>query len=215
MATPLQHTPPNWQALTKNPGSVTATADLSHVTYETTEPVLRADRSTGSSVYEYAGPASAPLLVNLSGGFGSTSQLSSCSEIGGGSNNIAKVNGALSADGRIVYFTADQAEASCPVGPVAQQLYARVDGELPDARTALISAPTPGVCTDAACEENASKANEATRQRGAYFESAATDGSRVFFTDTQQLTNAASESEGNAAGGTVRTTLCSRRLQPV
>ncbi len=200
-AAPIEKTPPNWRALSVGVIPVTATADLSHVVYETTEPMFSGDKSSRSPVYEYVGPSSAPLLVNLSGGFASTGQVSSCSEIGGGSSALARINGSLSADGRVVYFTATKASSACPVGPAAQQLYARVDGELPNARTSLISAPTPGVCTTTVCQESTSAANEATLQRAAYFESASTDGSDVFFTDTQQLTNAASESEGSAASG--------------
>ena len=62
-----------------------------------------------------------------------------------------------------------------------------------------ISANPPAVsCTSTECVENTTVTGDF---RDAYFEGASTDGSSVFFTDTQQLTNGASESGGSAIGG--------------
>jgi len=86
-----------------------------------------------------------------------------------------------------VFFTADQcalggsgANAGVPVP--ADTLYARID----EARTVLISGRSPLDCTNATgCLTSPAG--------GAWFEGASADGSRVFFTSTQQLTDSASE----------------------
>jgi hypothetical protein len=186
-------------------GTLLSTADLSHVVYQTNSPAWGFD-ATGqsSSVYEYVGTGNAaPLLVGVSGPKGSEAVISTCgAETGGHLVN----HEALSADGRTVYFTAlghDRGGEACPVTATAapvSELYARIDGERADARSALISAPTPGVCISKECEENTGKAKEAERFRDASYEGASTDGSRVFFTSTQQLTDGASQSSGGVPG---------------
>jgi hypothetical protein len=185
-------------------GALLSTADLSHVVYQTNFPAWF---GASAGVYEYVGAGNAaPLLVGVSGPKESHAVISTCGAKLGGSTGTQRLYGTLSADGRTVYFTAtghDSGKFSCPANataPPVSELYARIDGERADARSALISAPTPGVCTSKECEEDTGKAKEAERFRDASYEGASTDGSRVFFTDTQQLTDGASESSGGVVG---------------
>jgi hypothetical protein len=200
-------TPPSGGARAHVFGSsaTAATADLSHLLYQLDctggdcWPFDATTRQGGSSsLYEYVGAGNTqPLLVGVSGGPGSTDLISVCGDLLGGGDG-ATYN-ALSGDGATVFFTARQcasgsgANAATPVP--ADALYARIDGERADARTVAISQPSPADCTIPACTGSAAAA--------AGFQGASHDGSRVFFTSTQQLTNAASEdtTPGDAAGG--------------
>jgi DNA-binding beta-propeller fold protein YncE len=159
-----------------------ATSVLSHLVYTASGPV-----------YEYAGFGNkAPVLVGVSGGPGSTSQISACNTYLGDANKaVANQYNSLSEDGRTVYFTA----GSCPSGTganegkavPADELYARID----QSHTVLISAPAP---QGEPCGEECRKQPPGD----ASFQGASSDGSRVFFTSTQQLTDRASE---DAHGG--------------
>jgi hypothetical protein len=165
-------------------------ADLSHVLY-TMEPTrwpFDATNHFAVTVYEYAGPSSEPLLPGVSGGPGSTDLISVCGTNVGGFRFGGTANGALSADGSTVYFTA----AACAHGSganahtkvLADTLYARIDGESPEARTVLISGRSPTGCSGACATSPPS---------GASFWGASADGSRAFFASTQQLTDEASQ----------------------
>lgn len=195
----------NWAVL-KQEGML-STADLSHFVYETKDgPAWSFDEGEGNGVYEYAGVGrAAPLMVGVTGPMGSDALVSSCRTSRGGSSFTQKLYGPLSADGRTVFFTAAAclsgtgSNASIPVP--ADTLYARIDGEEESrARSVRISAPTPGTCETKECEENTGAEKQAERARQAGFEGASTDGSRVFFTSTQQLTDAASESSKTVGG---------------
>ncbi|MFI4972885.1 MAG: hypothetical protein ACHP7H_09415, partial [Hyphomicrobiales bacterium] len=188
--------------------SLLSTADLSHVVYGTHHPAWSFDHGKQNGLYEYA-PAvhAAPLMVGVSGPIGSHELISTCATYFGGPLGVY---GRLSEDGRTVYFTAEgrkdstQCETvSSSEAPEASQLWARIDGERgppQEARSVLISAPTLETCETKECQENTGKAKETERARDANFEGASSDGSHVFFTDTQQLTDGASESSGSAAG---------------
>jgi hypothetical protein len=187
-------------------GGIISTADLSHVVYQREKsgaepPAWSFDHSEKGALYEYVGTGNAaPLMVGVTGGFESHALVSTCrTELGG---ELTRRNGSLSGDGRTVYFTAvGHRSASCPSNvpaPAAGELWARIDGELPDARSVLISGPTSEACSSTACEKNATEVVDA---RNANFEFASADGSRVLFTDTQQLTDGASELSGNAQFG--------------
>ncbi len=188
--------------------NIDATSDFTHVLYSGSNLW-----SIEAGVYEYAGFANtAPRPVGVTGGPESTSLVSSCRTIlasGALSGPFTQSYGPLSADGRTAYFTAEK----CPGGtgenaskPVpAKELYARVDGEQEvsgesGAHSVLISAPTVGVCESVKCEENNSSEPEKQKERArdSIFEGGATDGSRVFFTSTQQFTDHADEGEGGA-----------------
>jgi hypothetical protein len=179
-----------------------STADLSHVVYSTTVPVwpYEPEKRENETAYEYVGTENPrPLLVGVSGGPGSTALLSDCGtpspSIAGGSPHTAYNR--ISADGRTVFFTARHSTTCTDNQPPVNELFARVDGELPDAHTVAISepnalspAPPDDACTSAECE--ADTTTEANFRDGE-FEGASADGSRVFFTSTQQLTDEGSE----------------------
>ncbi len=187
---------------------IVATSDFTHVLYEGNKlwPIE-------AGAYEYSGAGNtAPRPVGITGGPESTSLISSCRTslgAGGLGGPGTQGYGALSADGRTAYFTAEKcgggtgANASKPV--LARELYARVDGEKEvvgetGAHTVLVSGPASTGCGSVECEENNSsepvKASE--RARDSIFAGASNDGSRVFFTSTQQFTDNASEGEGEA-----------------
>jgi NHL repeat len=164
----------------------TATADLSHVVYDALAPYLWPfDTSYTGSLYEYVGTGNTePLLVGVKGGRGSTDLISQCETLLGASAN-GETYGALSTDGRTVFFTArSEGSEGCPsgkTGPAVNELYARID----ESRTVPISESPSADCTTTACVNAPHRAGE--------FEGASTDGSKVFFTSTQQLTDTASE----------------------
>jgi hypothetical protein len=182
-----------------------ATADFSHMLFAThashgSVPLwaLNGLPEEESSVYEYAGQDTGlPLSVGVAGGFESTSLVSGCgTALGDQLYNPSVEYGSLSADGRVVYFSAlGHNHAACGAGvlaPLTNQLFARVDGESPGlAHTVSISTPTPSSCHS---ECQAVQGNP----QDADFEGASQDGSRAFFTSTQQLTDTASQGQGEA-----------------
>jgi DNA-binding beta-propeller fold protein YncE len=164
----------------ENLGEIGMTADLSHTVYELDAGI------TGDSVYEYVGQGNArPVVVGVSGGVGSTDLISVCATKVGGLSS----SGYLSADGRTVFFIAracasgSGANAGVPVP--ADTLYARID----QARTVAISARSPLDCTSQGCLGSSPSA--------AKFQGASADGSKVFFTSEQRLTDSASEGSEN------------------
>jgi DNA-binding beta-propeller fold protein YncE len=179
-------TPPADGALGAGPfSSSAATADFSHVVYQLQDGIRWPfdAGSNGASLYEYVGDGNAqPVLVGVSGGPGSTDLISTCgTELGsGGGVDLDR----LSADGGTVFFTAQAcasgsgANAGVPVP--ADALYARIEGS----RTVLVSGRSPAGCTGVCLS---------SPPAGAEFAGASADGSKVFFTDTQQLTDDASE----------------------
>jgi hypothetical protein len=188
-----------------------STGDYSHLVYGTTRPIWAFDEGSQNpfapSAYEYARPyAATPFLVGVSGGQGSRDLISRCgTSIGGPILASANQYGSLSADGQTVYFTAaacqsgSGANAGNPV--VTEELFARIDGEGPAAHTVSISQPNallPGPPNDSCTSEECSSNTAATpvgkaSWRDGNFEGASTDGSRAFFTSTQQLTDEASQ----------------------
>jgi hypothetical protein len=181
-----------------------ATADLSHLVWENKGPYWPFDETKGGySAYEYAGAGNRePLLVGVAGKTDRQEQISTCgTSLGGGKGDNWND---LSADGRIVYFTAEGI-ASCPAGaevspqaPPVNELYARVDGELLDAHTVAVSQPdapqaaaenSPDEsCTSQECKEDITKEEN---WREAQFVGASADGTIVFFLDAQKLTDGA------------------------
>jgi hypothetical protein len=201
---PYHELAPNYRALASEP--VIATEDLSHVVFETSVPTWSFDNSDAQEevgdLYEYVGPARAPLLVGVSGGFESHDLISRCGTGYGtppGEDQLRRRFNALSEDGRVVVFapTPEHFAGTACTGPPADELYARIDGEDPRpgfARSVPISVDPPvAACSKEPCQNNAVHEFE-----DAAFEGASQDGSRVFFTDTQQLTDNASQSAGSA-----------------
>ncbi len=90
-------------------GEHVQTADLSHIVYETSDgSYWPFDATTqGSGLYEYVGSGNtAPVLVGVSGGPGSTDLISKCGTTFLGGPGIAGFDHSLSSDGRTVFFTA-------------------------------------------------------------------------------------------------------------
>lgn len=134
------------------------------------------------SLYEYAGTGNtAPTLVGVSGGLGSTSLISECgTEVGPPRENNGlpsrdRWRNSISTTAAIVFFTA----LECGSSPAVNELYARIDGGEVTAHTVAISEPSPADC--AACDI------EAGVLAGATFQGASADGSKVFFTTRQPL----------------------------
>jgi hypothetical protein len=180
------------------------TADFSHFVWPTHAQWPFDERKAGSvTTYEYVGTGnSQPLLVGVSGGEGSTDLISRCGTELGGLNNVS-APGSLSADGQTVFFTArtEGPGVPCPSGSganagtevPANAVYARIDGELPDAHTVAISNPSPSECGGGEAASEKACREAATKPAGARFIGASSDGSKALFASTQQLTDGASE----------------------
>jgi hypothetical protein len=91
---------------------------------------------------------------------------------------------AVSADGSTIYFTAT------PSGGVVT-VYARIDGR----ETVAVSDPSPSECTRCTKEAEEGKP-ENSEPKHAVYQGASADGSKVFFTSSQQLVNSATGGEG-------------------
>jgi sugar lactone lactonase YvrE len=168
---------------------VESSPDFSQVVFRSDHALWPFDTGTGSSLYQYSGTGnSQPSLVGVAGGQGATDLISAC-----GTKYPSAAPGAVSADGGTVYFLAlgqDDGDCKGPSALTTDRLYARIDGTGPGAHTVAISQHSPADCTTPACTGSAPS--------GANFEGVSADGSRAFFTSTQQLTDAASED--NAPG---------------
>ncbi|MGA9286252.1 MAG: hypothetical protein WBV85_12510 [Solirubrobacteraceae bacterium] len=174
--------------------SRSGTADFSHVVWASTPPVWPSlDETKGlMSLYEYVGVDSqAPILVGVGGGAGSTDLISECGTQLGGDASSVNTPGSMSRDGSVVFFTAraclnSGSGANKGVPVPANELYARIDQAL----TVPISQRSSTECTSTECENSPPS--------GAQFQGASTDGSTVFFTSTQQLTDSASQDTNEA-----------------
>jgi Tol biopolymer transport system component len=180
-----------------------ATADLSHVLFlslvNRAENILAPFPPTSlhNNLYEYVGAGStAPLPVGVRGGPESTELINGCSTQLGGEPGPLKT--ALSADGRIAYFTTGYGCA----GEKAV-LYARIENGEAGAHTVAVSEPQalePGPhaeCAEAECIKNTAPPATNPNWRDSDYQGASSDGSRVFFTSAQQLTDQASEGSEN------------------
>jgi hypothetical protein len=160
-------------------------ADSSRVFYSLNSAFWPSDGTQArfDSLYEYVGSGdTAPVLVGLNE---SGEQISQCGVVLGSGdpsrleNGVEAVHNAVSLDGRTVFFTAYPAEHGCTgSAPPVAELFARVESEPGVFETVPISEPSAEDC--AACQTG-------TGLRGATFEGASADGSRVFFTTEQEL----------------------------
>jgi hypothetical protein len=158
--------------------------------FDATEPA-------GHSLYEYSGTGNThPLLVDVSGGYESTTLISSC-----GAQLPEAAQGRISSDASTVFFFAlGETNQNCHGGSAlaSDQLYARVAGDGPGAHSVQLSQRSPSDCTTPSC--SGSPAGDSV------FQGASADGSKAFFTSTQKLTDAASEDakhgDGASANGT-------------
>jgi hypothetical protein len=160
---------------------------------ETVVSSSEAVNSTFGSLYEYAGGGnSAPTLVGVQNGAGNTKLISQCGTTLGtlkeGEPNI--VRNEVSESGERVFFSpiaADVFRGNCGgVQPAVQELYARIAR----AETVDISEPDP---VDSRCESDAECLINAGKPADASLEAVSTNGSKVFFTSTQQLLPGATE----------------------
>ncbi len=130
----------------------------------------------GLPLYEYTGTGnSAPSLVGVSGGAGSTALIGQCGTELGGSDHEEGLRNAVSEGGGTVFFTVTGADrfACGGVQPSVSELFARIDGS----RTVAVSEPSAADCP--LCDTSAPE--------DGVFQGASADGSRVFFTTTQPL----------------------------
>jgi hypothetical protein len=205
--------------------SLVATADLSHVAFPASQPLWSFDKGGTNSLYEYPGPegsTSEPQLVAVSGGPGSHELIGRCSSSIAGVETRAQSFGTLSSDGSTTYFQV--AKCAAGVGPINEhlevpvfELYARVDGDGPEARTVAISEPrAPQVppqdnpaCTSADCLTNTDP-TKSQNFRDAEFTGASENGRLAYFLSPQQLTDGATQDPNSAdtafAGGCTHTT---------
>ena len=181
------------------------TADLSHIVWtpfikhSAAEPQAwpEIDKTSGEeTAYEYVGVGSSrPLLVGVDD---SGNLISTCeTRVGGDSGEQGAA--ALSADGHTVYFTAVGIHdcGGSTTSPPVDEVFARINNGEAGAHTVAISepssfataAPYPG-CEAEPCIEDV---NVAANFRDGWFVDASADGSKAFFTSTQQLTDGASE----------------------
>ncbi len=171
-----------------------ASADLSHVVFTDRAPITPGsetrlwpgDTTEGElepSLYEYVGTGNdEPHLVGVSNEgsvarVGDSHLISRCGTVLG--NPEGDAYNAISQTGSTVFFTAlglngrrACREISPQFAPAVSELYARID----DAHTVAISEPELGACS---CNLLA--------PADAQFRGASSDGSKVFFTTTQQL----------------------------
>ncbi len=174
-----------------------ASEDLSAVLFAMREKHWPGDETEpgAESLYEYAGTGnSAPLLVGVSGGAGSSSLISKCGtelgsaalveseEPGHGSIDttrrgaaLGSYRGAVSSSGETVFFT----PVVCGGSPPVEEVFARVDNGQPDAHTIAVSEPSHEDCPE--CD------TETGVLANAVFQWASADGSKVFFTTSQPL----------------------------
>lgn len=206
---PLSETEHPVQTIINEP--IVTTAGFSHVLWEETKPVWSFDagEETARALYEYPGVESSsaePQLVAVSGGAGSHDLIGTCGAAVAGAETRAQTYGSLSADGRTAYFQvtscAHGSGANSSRAVPARELFARIDGEGPQARTVALSEPaglSPAqqnpACTTSECL--ASTSNEASF-RDAQFVGASSDGTMAYFLSPQQLTDdATQDANGN------------------
>ena len=169
--------------------AVVATGDFSHVVFQEGPLWPSSLESNATTPYEYVGTGNTvPVLVGVSGGPNSTDLVSVCETTVGEAANASRP-GEMSADGRTVWFTAEPcssgAGANAGIPVLAATIYARIDGN----RTVEISGRSPANCTSSACRGSSPSA--------ARFAGASDDGSKAFFTSSQQLTDEAAEGSEN------------------
>lgn len=198
---PLQEAP--GFAIPKEGFSTTlvATPDFSHLAYVGEKLWGFDETMRGESVYAYPGAEGRAVLQNVTGtARDSRSLIGTCGSAIGGSSEVPDRYGTITSDGRTVIVsvkacatgTGENVGRPTPEG----RIYQRTEDAGGAMETVLVSGSGgPGVCTSESCLN----APPATPN----FEGASSDGSRVFFTSTRQLTDTASEDRriGDTAAG--------------
>lgn len=140
-----------------------------------------ATTGNGGSLYEYSGSGNQqPILVGVSGAKGSTNLIATCGTRLGGEGSDYN---SISTDGETIFLTVEP----CSV-PATDEIYARKHGSLMARDTAETVDISASGCTVACGGES-----------GKNFEGASEDGSKVFFTSTQKLTNDAQDGTGSGS----------------
>ena len=160
---------------------VGGSADLSHIAFRVENHAWDGDTTASgyADLYEYDGSGkSAPTMLAVTGGPGSTEQIGHCGSALGAPNELDGYN-AVSEDGNKVFFTPFAADHEpCPLAePAVAELYARVD----QSETVRVSAPE--------CQSGCAS----TQTSDSVFQGASRDGSKAFFLSTQKLSDLASE----------------------
>ncbi len=165
------------------------------------ETILTSGGTQMASLYEYAGTNNTtPSLVGVEG---SGKLISDCGTFPGGmsgppgSGLPGNHRNVISTDGEAVFFTAVGTDMQgCGVGsgrPPVNEVFARIGGS----QTVAISQPDGlAVATsDEGCSTSLCKSDieDQANFRDANFEGASEDGTKVFFTSTQQLLNEAGQ----------------------
>jgi hypothetical protein len=171
------------------PGGVGVSADGSHTFFATVEEHWPFDATEAGwqSVYEYAGAGNTtPLLVGVNN---KDELINQCGTALGGLQDADMLRGTnyaftqmnhndISADGRVVFFTAlrslgtsEPPRACSGSAPPVDEVYARIDNGLADAHTVAISEPSKEDCEQCDTEPGV--------LAGAIFEGASEDGSKV------------------------------------
>jgi hypothetical protein len=160
-------------------GAIIPTPDFSHIVWNSQPVWPSIDKSMGNSIYEYVGQNNkVPVLVDVIGGEGSTELIGRCGARLGGRPRTEPE--ALSENGSVVYFTV----APCSPEIPAEELYARVD----QSHTVPISQHSSDDCSSTC---------QSSPPSNATFEGASRDGTKAFFTSSQQLTDEASQGTAN------------------
>ena len=203
-------------------GGIEATSSFSHVLYAGSKLWALAGAPEEHGLYEYDGSKNAaPVDVGVTGGQESSpSLISSCRAnlASGTASGRALHYNSFAGDGSSVFFSAEPCSGGTGGNAgrrvVAEELFARVDGAEVGAHTVAISEPavkevngraelvpiTAGSGPDLACSspECLKHVNEEEPYwENAAFTGASSDGSHVFFTSTQQLTNTAVQGSKN------------------
>ncbi len=176
--------------------TIAATHDYSHVILETSFanerwPFDETEGNEAHSLYEYSGTNNIePVLIDVTGEKGSQHLIGLCgSTLGAGFEGSVNSYNAVSANGEAIFMTV----APCKGAPATAEIYARLHGALMGVAPAETVDVSASNCTTEC----------GSTESGKNFEGASEDGSRVYFTSTQKLTNEAVDGveSGNAAAG--------------
>ncbi len=167
-----------------------ATDDYSHIVMEAEYPGVGwpSDETVVDerhhSLYEYSGTDNRePTLVGVVGARGSKELIGTCGTTLGSGGQGSSYN-ALSADGEVIFFTVNP----CSPRPATAELYARIHGGVNAVEPAQTVNVSANACTTGCGGEPSGK----------NFEGASENGTFVYFTSTQKLTNDAID--GTASG---------------
>lgn len=171
--------PPAFSDGTERPYLAGASADLKHAIFES-RLALTPDAVPGNVMLYKSDRGAVRLLVPGSACPGGVSAATPCSIAGAGASSRRLTSRALSADGaRVVYAS-----------PVAKSGGVVRDPASPSVLYQLDDRGTADLSDDVTLQVNASEKTPPDQPQAARFETASSDGERVFFTSGEQLTDA-------------------------